>query len=395
MTSTDAPTTRLSPSPRPGTRAYPWLRRAALVTAILLSARVLIGLIWFLGLGVPSAQPGFSWFSTGLITLLCAAVVVAILRWARFDMALLRHRLAFAIPLLLTAGLLYGAYGWQPAAQDYQADEVPGPPSHYVDTDLARFHYTDQGEGPPVVLLSPGAAWTMAWQPQAAYLAQTHRVVVVDLPGQGFTQLREDDFAFDLPAMSSAIDAFLESLDLRGAHLGGMSWSAGWALHYASENPENVNRLMLLAPSGVDEPDILTWRLLEPPIIGELVSKLSAVDRSSYANMVADMFAHQDQVTDEVIDAMWKPNTFANNIAATTQLQRGLDWRLTEAAMPDLPHPTLVLWGEEDSVLSVDLAQTFETLIPNSVVHRFSDCGHALTLDCSAEVNTAMAEFLT
>lgn len=55
----------------------------------------------------------------------------------------------------------------------------------------------------------------------------------MNLPGQGFTQLHDRAFAFDLPAMTAAVDVFLDAVVLRRTALAGNSWSGGRAVAFA------------------------------------------------------------------------------------------------------------------------------------------------------------------
>jgi 4,5:9,10-diseco-3-hydroxy-5,9,17-trioxoandrosta-1(10),2-diene-4-oate hydrolase len=76
-------------------------------------------------------------------------------------------------------------------------------------------------------------------------------------------------------------------------------------------------------------------------------------------------------------------------------LERGLDWRVTQAALPRTTQPALIIWGEEDSVLPVAQAGRFARMLPNATVHTLPGCGHALTLDCPDRVTALLAGFLT
>jgi 4,5:9,10-diseco-3-hydroxy-5,9,17-trioxoandrosta-1(10),2-diene-4-oate hydrolase len=335
-------------------RAGPWLQLGILALTAAVSVRALAGLVWALDIGTPRTHSAFYWLNLLLYTPLCLLLAGALWLIARHGLnrrRAVRSRIAVVTPLPLAAVLLYGAYGWAPTAQEYHPAEMPGMAgvtSRYLDTEQARFHYTRQGDGPPVVLISPGATGVFAWQPQAEALAARHTVYVVDLPGQGFTELNGtgQDFVYDLPAMTGALGAFLDGAGLETVTLGGLSWSGGWALSYAQRHPERVDRLRLLASSGADRPDPLSWRLLLPPALGELLTNLGAADRGSAADMVRGMFVNQDRVTGELIDAMWRPSTFDGNRESLHLLQRGLDWTETEDAMPDVTQPTLLLWAK-------------------------------------------------
>ena len=370
------------------------LRAGTVAVAIGLALRGVVGLLWAIGIGVDTGGP-FVWLNRLVYTPLCLALFAAtwsVARRGRPDRGWLRG-LALGLSLLLTGVLAYLAYGYRPVEQlAYRPPVQAG--QRFVDTPVARFHYVQAGSGTPVVLLSPGAAWTYAWHPQVTALSREHTVYAVDLPGQGFTQLHERDFAFDLPAMTGAIDAFLDAVGVQRAALAGNSWSGGWALAYAQIHPERVDSLVLLAPSGLAERDPLTWEALKIPLLGEAATNLSSGDRGPVRASVRDLLVHSDLVTDEVVDAMWAPGTFRDNLRSMYLLERGLDWRVTQRALSQTRTPTLIIWGAGDTVLSVAQAARFDALMPAATVHVLSQCGHALTLDCPDAVAGLMERFL-
>lgn len=371
-----------------------WLLQAGTVavTAGLL-VRALAGLVWACGIGVRT-DTAFYWLNLFVYTPACLALGAAAAAVARHNAngrPWLRYT-ALAVPLLITASALYGAYEYSP---EQQRGFRPEPGSRYVNTPVARFHYLREGQGPVVVLLSPGAAWTFAWRPQLTAIARSHTVFVVDLPGQGFTELHDRGFRFDLPAMTSAIDTFLNAVGVRTAALGGNSWSGGWALAYAQSHPQRVSRLMLLAPSGLAERDAWSWEILKPLVMGELLTKVGFGGRASAAAGVRGLFVHQDRVTDQVIDAMWEPGTLRDNLRSVYLLERGLDWRITQDRLYRTTQPTLIVWGAQDTVLPVAQASTFGRMLPHAKVAVLGGCGHALTLDCPARVTALMEDFLS
>ncbi|MER7000026.1 alpha/beta fold hydrolase [Streptomyces sp. NPDC000410] len=351
-----------------------------------LLVRGLIGVAWALGVG-DGAGPVFYWLNLLLYTPLCLGF-----GWlAATRLVTPRARRALALPLALAVLAAGTAYAWQPA-------EAPGyaapPGDRYVETPVARFHYVRLGEGgSPVVLLSPGASWTFAWREQLTALSRTHTVYVLDLPGQGFTELRDRSLTWDLDGMTMAIGSFLDAMEIPRAALAGNSWSGGFALAYAQRHPERVTRLALLAPSGLDERDPMLWEALKLPVVGELLTNLGA-GRSAAESSLRGLFVNQDRITDELVDAAWAPGTRETNRRSVYRLERGLDWRETEAAMPATRQPVLVIWGRQDSVLPAAQADRFGRLLPHAQVTVLDGCGHALTLDCPDRVNRLMEEFL-
>ncbi|MFI6790868.1 alpha/beta fold hydrolase [Nonomuraea sp. NPDC050383] len=294
---------------------------------------------------------------------------------------------------LLVCAALYGAYGYRPARQ---SGYRPAYPEHaqFLETPLARFHYVKQGTGSPVVLLSPGASWVYGWRRQLPELAREHTVYVVDLPGQGFTTLKDRGFTWDLDGMTEAIGAFLDAAGIERPALGGLSWSGGWALAYAQRHPGCVAGLLLLAPSGAATRDTWVYEIMKYPVIGELWNNWFYADRSSSLEALKRIHVHQDQVTKEDVDAFWAPGTLDDNLESQYLLERGLDWRETIAAMPRTTTPALVVWGRQDTVNPVGQAREFRRLMPGARVHELDGCGHALTTDCPRQVNRLLADFL-
>ncbi|MFI6153803.1 alpha/beta fold hydrolase [Kitasatospora sp. NPDC051170] len=378
---------------RGGRRVRALCGLVTLAVAVGTAVRGVVGVVWAFGVGVEGEET-FRLLDLVLYTPLCLLLAVAAGRLAglgrRGRGAWLRHG-ALGAALLLTGGLLYGAYGYAPGEQ--RGYRPAGAQGAFVETPLARFHYEVSGSGSPVVLLSPGAAWTFAWRPQAEALARTHTVYTVDLPGQGFTELHGAGFTWDLDGMTGAVGEFLDAMHLPRVAMGGNSWSGGWALAYAQRHPERVSRLALLASSGLDERDTWSWEALKIPVLGEALVNLAS-GRSMAAATVRPLFAHPELATDAVVEAMWAPNTLDDNRRAAYLLERGLDWRETQAAMPRTGQPVLVLWGARDTTLPPAQAARFGRLLPAAEVHVLDGCGHALTLDCPAEVSGLMEGFL-
>ncbi|MGW7481471.1 alpha/beta fold hydrolase [Nonomuraea muscovyensis] len=307
-----------------------------------------------------------------------------------------RHRRLAAAVAVLVAAMLFGAYGWQPAedGRAFRSPYLAQVDSRYADTPIARFHYVRAGSGTPVILLSPGGTSVIGWKDQLDALARDHTVYVVDLPGQGYTQLKDSDFAFDLGAMVSAVGAFMDGLGVRQAALAGNSWSGGWALAFAQRHPDRVTKLALLDATGLDLPGTLMWESLKIPVIGELAVKLST-GKSTVRGLAEGMMVNKQRLTAQLLDEWWAPMTFHDNIRATYLLERRLDWAQTERALPATKTPTLVLWGKQDTIQPVERAHRFAELLPNEQLVILDGCGHAPQLDCPEPVNRHLQSFFT
>jgi pimeloyl-ACP methyl ester carboxylesterase len=370
---------------------------------VAVALRSLLGCWW---LFTPNSLPtSFYWLNLLLYTPLCLMLsILGVHLLGPTDSAPKQRRLrrllsvraaAVTTPTLVFLTLLVAAFGYTPPVQSqYSPSGQLAPiPSRYLETSLARFHYIREGIGSPIVLLSPGSAWLRAWLPQFHALAATHTVYAVDLPGQGFTQLRDPSFTFDLAGMTRAIGTFLDAAGLDSVALAGNSWSGGWALAYAQVQPGRVSSLALLAPSGLAEADPLLWELLKLPLVGRALTHVGAASQEMMRSGLRSLFVHQDVLTPALVEAMWAPNTFPDNVRANYELEQNLDWRQTQRGLPDTRVPTLIMWGRQDQVLPSTQAAQFGRLMPQAQVRVLDGCGHALTLDCPGQVTSLMQSF--
>ncbi|WP_429428827.1 alpha/beta fold hydrolase [Nocardia sp. GAS34] len=240
-------------------------------------------------------------------------------------------------------------------AYAYSASGVANPTSRYlstvdsrfVDTALARFHYVQAGTGSPVVLVHGGGEWAYSYRNSIGELARTHTVYAVDLPGHGYTTLHKGGFRFDLPSMTDSLAVFLDALGLRKVSLVGHSWGGGWALRFAETRPERVDKLALIDSSGLQVEDTWDWRMLEYPVLGELMMNLAT--RDNMKPLLLKAFHEPSRVIgDQEIDEYWAPASQPTARSAMLSLQRNQDWSISEHDLSLVRAQTLVLWGSDD-----------------------------------------------
>ncbi|WP_433356081.1 hypothetical protein ACQP25_18895 [Microtetraspora malaysiensis] len=80
-----------------------------------------------------------------------------------------------ALMAVVVAALLVVAYAWQPPEErDFRSSWSAE--SRFVDTPVARFHYTRTGNGSPVVLLPGGTLWIYTYRDTIRPRRRSHRV---------------------------------------------------------------------------------------------------------------------------------------------------------------------------------------------------------------------------
>ena len=117
-----------------------------------------------------------------------------------------------------------------------------------VKTSFGNIATVSAGEGDPVLCL-PGLGGTKAsFMSTVAALADTHRVIAIDLPGFG-DSVKPIRAPYDAPWFAKTVVATLDALHIDRADLIGNSMGGRVALETALRHPDRVERVIGLAPA--------------------------------------------------------------------------------------------------------------------------------------------------
>jgi len=132
------------------------------------------------------------------------------------------------------------------------ASVPPAPAAGMLAADTGRvaveggtLYYEVRGSGPPLVLLHAGGVDLSMWDPQAASLARSFRLIRYDARGHGRSTAPAGPFS-----TVEDLRLLLGHLGVERASLVGVSMGAGVALDFAATYPNRVGRLVLVSTSG-------------------------------------------------------------------------------------------------------------------------------------------------
>lgn len=152
-----------------------------------------------------------------------------------------------AIGIAGAAGLVGTALIGFTALNSRRAERLVPAEGRFVDVAGARLHYTDQGAGPAVVLVHGlGGQWRNFASELVDRLALTHRVIVVDRPGSGYSTV--SGLYPGLSAQAEIIARFMDKLGVSRPLLVGHSLGGALALALALNHPNLLTGLALIAP---------------------------------------------------------------------------------------------------------------------------------------------------
>ncbi|MDZ4783003.1 MAG: alpha/beta hydrolase [Planctomycetia bacterium] len=252
--------------------------------------------------------------------------------------------------------------------------------------------YVDHGNGKPVVLVHGIPTWGYLWHGVSPVLAETHRVLIPDMLGFGYSDKR-DSFDRSISRQAEVIDAWMGKLGIETAAIVGHDIGGGVALRLATLFPNRVDRLCVLNTVCYDSWPIELMLQFGHPDANRKLSASAALSLLRAA--LKQGFARSPQ--EDVLDGLLAPyrtevgklSLIRNAAALNTNLTTEISDQLL---LLDLP--TLVLWGEDDTFQAVKYGQRLARDIPRSQFVRINDARHFVMFDQPDQVVAQLVSFL-
>jgi pimeloyl-ACP methyl ester carboxylesterase len=251
-------------------------------------------------------------------------------------------------------------------------------------------HYVEQGQGFPVLLIPGFLGSTFSFRHTLPALAERFRAIAVDLPGFGYSD-RGTHVEYSAGNWVSLLAEFLRRQGIGRAVVLGHSLGGGVAQRLAIEEPELVERLVLVGSISAAEPP-----RLPPRGTGRLyrMGQAWVMPRRGAVRWFARQSAFDPTfMTDEVIEGYWRPSRLPGSAAVVRKMGYDLrrDGRLE---LSRIAAPTLLIWGEADRVVDLKVGRRLAAQIPQARLEIVERAGH-LPLEEQPEVcNRLLLDFL-
>ncbi|HKM14790.1 MAG TPA: alpha/beta hydrolase [Marinospirillum sp.] len=250
----------------------------------------------------------------------------------------------------------------------------------------------DLGSGFPLLLIhgsGPGVTAWANWRLVMPELANTRRVIALDMLGFGYTE-RPKDQSYTMDRWVQHTVDLLDTLEIEQADLVGNSFGGALALALTIRHPQRVRRLVLMGSVGV--PFTITPGL---DAVWGYQPSLETMRR------LLDIFAYdRSLVNDELAKMRYEASIrpgFHESFAAMfpAPRQRWVDaMASSEADIRALPHETLIVHGREDEVIPLQTSLTLAQWINKSQLHVFGRCGHWTQIEHSQRFINLVSGFL-
>ncbi len=272
-------------------------------------------------------------------------------------------------------------------------------------TNGIRMHYVTQGSGPLVVLLHGFPEFWYSWRYQIPFLAE-HGYTVVAPDLRGYNDSDKPRTGYDVATLIRDIEGLVTGLGQEKAIIVGHDWGGVLAWAFAAAYPQMTERLIVMnAPhpaAMMREFRTLkqlrkSWYIFffQLPWLPEYVllrNNANEVGRM-LRGAALQKYVFPRDVTAKFQQAMSKPGAMTAALNYYRQsFRRGP--RAYAGGKVHVSVPTLLIWGEQDIALGIELTYGLEKWVDNLQIKRIPDSGHWVQQEQADKVNQYMLDFL-
>ncbi len=262
--------------------------------------------------------------------------------------------------------------------------------------------YIDEGAGPQTLVFLHGlGSYLKGWTKNVAELSRDFRCIALDFPGYGKSS--KGNLPYSMTFFARIVRDFIRQLNLQNVVLIGHSMGGQVAATFAVRYPDEVQKLVLIAPAGFEtftETDRVWIRSVYSPTL------LKAMPADQIRrNFEINFSRFPDDAGFMVDDRMMMQGTKAYE-QYCEMIPRCVNSMIDEPVFDLLPliqAPSLVLFGENDMLIPnkllhpgsnpVSIAEAGSRQIPGARLELLRPCGHFAQWECAGAVNRSIRRF--
>ncbi len=275
---------------------------------------------------------------------------------------------------------------------------APDVPIQYVEVNGIRLRYITAGEGQPLVLLHTLRTQLDMFQKTIPELARHFRVYALDYPGHGFSDIPKAEYRAEF--FVSAVEGFLDKLDIKNAVVAGESIGGSIGLLLAARHNPRVKRVVAINPYDYDKGRglrrssalaNLLFGLNNVPVLGATFTRLRQfpIVKKVFEGGVYRNNALPSALVREMYAVGNRPG---HALAFMSLVRHWPDWEKARAEYGAIEVPVLLVYGDHDWSHAHERDANLQD-IPGAKMKTVSDAGHFLSLDAPDQIIAAILDF--
>jgi pimeloyl-ACP methyl ester carboxylesterase len=240
-----------------------------------------------------------------------------------------------------------------------------------------EYRYIESGKGQPLIILH-GLMGGLS----------NFKGVLDHFPNNGYQIIIPELPVYSLPILNTSVKSLSEFLygfishrALKNVILLGNSLGGHVGLLFTKNHPELVKGLVLTGSSGLYENNL-----------GDGYPKRGDYD---YIKKKSEAVFYDPKIaTKEIVDEVFESVNDRNKLVRTLALAKSAIRHNMAKELPKMKTPTAIIWGKQDSVTPPNVAEEFNSLLPDSNLYWIDKCGHAPMMEHPLKFNTILQHWL-
>ena len=236
-----------------------------------------------------------------------------------------------------------------------------------------NFRYSEEGGGTPIVILHGLMGGLSNFKGVFDFFPKKgYKIIIPELP------------VYDLPLIETTVKSlseflhdFLKFKGLDNVILLGNSLGGHIGLLYTKYHPEYVKGLVLAGSSGLYENSM-----------GDGYPKRG--DYQYIKTKSEEVFYDPKIATKEIVDEIFETVNDRRKLIKTLAIAKSAIRHNMAEDLPKMTTKTAIIWGAQDSVTPPNVAEEFNTLLPNSSLYWIDKCGHAPMMEHPDQFNEVL-----
>jgi pimeloyl-ACP methyl ester carboxylesterase len=242
--------------------------------------------------------------------------------------------------------------------------------------------YRMAGQGEAILLVHGIAASSVTWHDSMRALARRYRVVAPDLLGHGDSEKAAGDYS--LGAHASFLRDLLRVLGIGPVTAVGHSFGGGIVLQLAYQHPEVCARIVLESSGGLGREVHSVLRVLSIPgaefVLPVIAPSFVRKGGDALLGWIRRRGIRAPRVHEGWLaySSLAEPGTrqaFVRELRSVVEFG-GQIVSAKDRIQAATERPTLIVWGDGDSMIPVDHGRAAHELIPGSRLEIFEEAGH-------------------
>lgn len=277
--------------------------------------------------------------------------------------------------------------------------------SHFEKIGSHQYHYVEEGNGEPVVMLHGNPSWSFYYRELIKKLSPHFHCLAPDHIGCGYSDKPGDEtYSYTLEQRVKDLEEFLEKKNIdQNIHLVLHDWGGIIGMTYAHRHPTTIKKIVLLNTAafllpGEKKLPVALW-FFRTWLGGFIIRAFNA-----FSGLATIEGVKRIRLSKDVRKGLTAPyNSWKNRIATLRFVQdiplkpKDQGYKIVTEVQEHLAQfrntPTLIAWGMKDMVFDRHFLDTWMKYLPAARVYRFEDSGHYILEDQQEAIGKLVLDF--